>query len=427
MGDKAGLESYQSCPFDKAMSMNKQQLTIAMPAPGFFPNLGGAEIGLHNVAKRLKNRGHRPVVISSWKHVRALRKRGIVMPYEVVAYPPYCLSHYRNHANIIQVVLNQFYNYLSHVYKFDVAHINYTFPTGVSFVRWQESKSKKLPFLIQSVGDDIQKQPEINYGMRLDSQIESFVQKWVPQAPMVTAVSDSVRQEFLGLRIAEEKIRMVPYGVDVQRFSSHKPSVSKEQLFRCSSDTFVFLCVGRNHPKKNFVQPLRAFKQLLTQENKNCLLVYVGNGNEALQANIDELDLNGKVLLRKPPPMEQNKYDNIPADGLLDYYHLVDCFVMPSITETFGIVIAEAMASGLPVIAADAPGCRDVTDYGRYALTYQLPDDEALMMHMRALMQQPETCQHYRSLSRERVDVFDWEVITDKYLECYYELLNNNM
>ncbi len=397
-------------------------LAIAMPAFGFFPNLGGAEIGLHNVAKRLKARGHRPVVVSSWKHVRALRAQGISMPYEVVSYPPLCLGRYGAWPGLAQAALDVFYDRLQAKYRFDVAHINYAFPVGVSFIRWQEKAARRLPFLIQSVGEDIQKQPEIGYGLRLDPAVETLMQRWLPKARMVTAVSESVRHEFLGLGVPERAIRMVSYGVDVARFSGHRPAQTKEALFGCPPGAFVFLCVGRNHSKKNFAQPLRALAQLVQAGHTNFRLAYVGNGVDSLRDDVVRLGLESYVLFRKPPPMERGRYDDIPATGLLDYYRLADCFVMPSITETFGIVIAEAMASGLPVIAADSPGCRDVTDHGRYALAYDLPDDGALAKAMAAMMADPALRAEYRALSRERAVIYDWDVITDRYLDCYREL-----
>ncbi len=404
--------------------MDEKPLTIALPAYGFFPNLGGGEIGLHNVAKRLKARGHRPVVVAPWTYAVALRRRGVSLPYEVKAFPPALLGRYARYPEGAQKGLNLFYDALQARFRFDVAHINYAFPVGVSFIRWQARAGRTLPFLIQSVGEDIQKQPEIGYGLRLDPAIEALVQRWLPCAPMVTAVSESVRDEFRGLGVPDRAVRMVPYGVDARRFGGHRTERTKEDLFGFPPGTFVFLCVGRNHPKKNFEQPLRALAQLVAAGRTDLRLVYVGNGVDALKDAAEGLGLTPYVAFFPPPPLEKNRYDDIPAAGLLDYYHLADAFLMPSITETFGIVIAEAMASGLPVVVADAPGCRDVTDHGKYALTYRLDQDRHLAKHMVALADSPDLRARYRGLSRDRAWSFDWDAVTEMYLACYAELLD---
>lgn len=65
-----------------------QPLNIALPIPSFLPNLGGMEVGLHNIAHRLLERGSRPVVMAPFPHVTQLQRAGWNLPYEVRAFPP---------------------------------------------------------------------------------------------------------------------------------------------------------------------------------------------------------------------------------------------------------------------------------------------------------------------------------------------------
>ena len=63
-------------------------LTIALPTSTFLPGMGGVEVGLHNIAARLTERGHRPILIIPAPNVADLRGTGWQLPYEIVSFPP---------------------------------------------------------------------------------------------------------------------------------------------------------------------------------------------------------------------------------------------------------------------------------------------------------------------------------------------------
>lgn len=113
-----------------------------------------------------------------------------------------------------------------------------------------------------------------------------------------------------------------------------------------------FLYVGRFVEKKNLRRLLDAFALYRSQtDSRAWSLVLVGDGpdREALEARAQEADLASAVLIH---PFAQ--YDALPA-----YYGLADALVLPSLTDQWGLVVNEAMASGLPVLLSDRCGCFD--------------------------------------------------------------------
>ena len=62
--------------------------------------------------------------------------------------------------------------------------------------------------------------------------------------------------------------------------------------------------------------------------------------------------------------------NQIPNNKVLELYNNTDCFIMPSKIESFGIVTIEAMSFGIPIIAANSPGNKDILDNGNYGLIY---------------------------------------------------------
>ena len=67
-------------------------MKIALPITSFLPNLGGMEVGVHNLAKNLLSLGHEPIVITSYSIFRKLKKKKISLPYKVIFFYPFILS-----------------------------------------------------------------------------------------------------------------------------------------------------------------------------------------------------------------------------------------------------------------------------------------------------------------------------------------------
>ena len=93
------------------------------------------------------------------------------------------------------------------------------------------------------------------------------------------------------------------------------------------------------------------------------------------------------------------------GEELASYYAAADVFVFPSLTDTFGLVMLEALASGVPVAAYPAPGPKDVVNGAKVGV---LHDDLALAVRQ-ALVLDPEECRQYATN-------FDWRSCTEQFL-----------
>jgi len=105
-------------------------------------------------------------------------------------------------------------------------------------------------------------------------------------------------------------------------------------------------CVARFSPEKGLSFLIDAFVHLSCQE---CVLLLVGDGQE-------RDDLQNKI----PPAYVNQIIFTGPVSDVYPFYQLMDVFVLPSLEEAFGLVLLEAMQSGLPVISTDASGPREV-------------------------------------------------------------------
>tara|TARA_Y100000782_G_scaffold71573_2_gene77339 strand:- start:39433 stop:40611 length:1179 start_codon:yes stop_codon:yes gene_type:complete len=389
-------------------------LKVALPIPSFLPALGGAEVGLHNIAMQLVEKGHVPTVITSYKHVKQLKDNDWKLPYKVLAYPPKALTLRRTHPLVGRSLLNIYHRYLQTRYRFDFWHTTFGYPTGVSVVEF--CRKYNIPHLVRCVGEDIQVNHDIGYGMRLDSGVDTDIRYWLPRADTLIAITDSVNEEYQ--KIGAENVLKIPNGVCVSRFEKHPVPDDLRRRLGIDSETFLFLAFGRNHPKKNFRQLIEAAQILKSTRKPPFAVVIAGAGVGNLQFEVEEQGVSDVVRLYEPAARAASTLVEVPDDNVIDCYKMANAFVMPSIVETFGIVLIEAMAAGLPVIAANSPGCRDVIENGKFGEIYDGSLDQ-LVAKMEGFLDGTISLEGLSALGQQHVQQFDWSTVVDRYVNLY--------
>jgi len=403
--------------------MGERPLIVGMPTSTFLPALGGAEVGLHNIALRLIARGHRPVIFCPRPHWRRLKALGWHLPYVVEPFPPKIFGLFLRAPMLGYAILDQVYEGFRRRFGIDVWHGTVGYPTGVSLVHY--ATKRNIPHLVRCAGDDIQVNEAIGYGMRRDPRVDAQVRHWLPQADRLVAITDSVEAEYHALSIPQDRIARLPNGVDVEAFAGAVDQAAVRRRLGLREDAFLWLAVGRNHPKKDFPTAVRALA-LLRGQGRACQLAVIGRQASELAPLVGELGLIedvrlidgiGETTATGDAPLQ------FPAHGLIEAYRAADGFAFPSLMETFGIVLVEAMAAGLPVVTTDAPGCRDVVRGGQDAEMVPPGEPEALAARMAAIMADGALRNDLRRRALLRARDFSWETIVDRYIALYRDIL----
>ncbi len=158
------------------------------------------------------------------------------------------------------------------------------------------------------------------------------------------AMADRLRD--LGVTV---RIEIVPSGIDLTRFGAGKRDEALRARLGARRGDRLLLCVSRLAKEKNLEVLLRG---LASAGDRSLRLAVAGEG--PLRAELER-------LARESGIAAQTRFLGVvPRDDLPDLYASADAFVMPSTTETQGLVQAEALAAGAYVIAADTPQNRDV-------------------------------------------------------------------
>jgi len=218
----------------------------------------------------------------------------------------------------------------------------YNYVTSWKSMAWARRNSVPFSLWAESTARDFRS----NYTL-----IEFFKTQFLHRCDVFVVPGKSSIEYLKNYRVPEDVIFIAPNAVDTHLFSQRAEVIRRDaatyrEALRLPSRFFLY--AGRLVPEKGVFDLLRAYGALAAEVRKEVGLVFVGDGpaRSALLQGAAATN-SGSIQLVGFAQREQ----------LAAYYALADVFVFPSHTDPWGLVVNEAMACSLPVIASDAAGC----------------------------------------------------------------------
>ncbi|HEX2908130.1 MAG TPA: glycosyltransferase family 1 protein [Phototrophicaceae bacterium] len=224
-------------------------------------------------------------------------------------------------------------------------------------------------------------------------------------ADAALAPSRLIQREMLALGVRH--VDLWGRGVDAERFHPrYRTPAMREQLSGGHPDDVILLYVGRLSGEKHLDQ----LKPVLEQV-PGTRLAFVGNGptRAALEKHF------------AGTPTQFTGY--LQGEALCQAYASADIFVFPSALETFGLVVVEAMAAGLPVVASRVGGVCDVVEEGRTGYTFAIDDTDALVNGVRRIASNPEQRRQMGRAARAFAETQTWPAMMDAVIDLYARLI----
>ena len=237
-----------------------------------------------------------------------------------------------------------------------------------------------------------------------------------------------VVSEFWRRALAEQhgiEASVVPNGVDVARFAAPlDPVAARAVRDRAGAeDRFLFLTVGGIEPRKGTMELVEALAELREEDPPGPVVAVVGGHSfqdhtpyrERALARMEELGLElGRDLV---------VLGTVPDQELDSWYRAADAFVFPSAKEGFGLVVLEAMASGLPVVATDIPVFGEYLTHDADALLARAGDAGSLAAEMRRVIADPELRGRLADAGPPLASRYSWEASASRHRQIYADVL----
>ena len=218
------------------------------------------------------------------------------------------------------------------------------------------------------------------------------------------AVSEAARHSVTS-RMGDGDLVIVPNGVDVDRFANARPAAlapGRHLLF-----------VGRLEERKGFPVAVAAFAEL-ARVYADLRLLVIGDGSER----------DAVEALEPPVRSRVDMLGRVDDERLASYLKAADLYLGPATGgESFGIVLAEAMAAGLPIVASDIDGYRDVARDGLEALLVLPGDVNALVAAVREILDDQRLAASLGGGGARRAREFDWDSVTARLVDVYRGVL----
>lgn len=245
-----------------------------------------------------------------------------------------------------------------------------------------------------------------HYGLGwLNKTILTYLRKFHNRADLTLVPTETLRKELAAMGF--ERLSVVGRGVDTQRFDPALRSPMVRARWGVAVDDPVVLYVGRLAAEKNLDLLIRAY-QAMKQRRKSLRLVVIGEGPMA-----DDLATQcpDALLLGVQGGLE-----------LAQSYASADIFLFPSRTETYGNVTAEALASGLAVVAFDYAAARELIINGHNGWTSGLQDEEGFVRRACEVLEAWHPGHPMRMNARRTMLSRDWTGIVEQMEERWRTL-----
>jgi glycosyltransferase involved in cell wall biosynthesis len=243
-----------------------------------------------------------------------------------------------------------------------------------------------------------------HYGVGwLGGIIMGYLRRFHNAANSTMVPTSQLRKELLSAGF--ERLHVVQRGVDTHVFSPKKRSNALRAAWGATKATTVAICVSRLAAEKNLHLVIRAFHALKLKQ-PDSKLVFVGDGPLLEQLKLDAPDVI---------------FAGFRTDeDLATHYASADMFMFASLTETFGNVTIEAMASGLPIVAFNHAAAGEIIESGLNGLLAN-SNDEAGFMDASIQLGQDSNMRSICALgAREKALQFSWESIVKKTEDVLY-------
>ena len=383
-------------------------MNIVMLTNTFTPHVGGVARSVEAFTEEYRKRGHRVLVVAPTFPDMPINEIDVVRIPAIQQFNASDFSVALPVPGLLTDALDSF--------QPDIVHAHHPYLLGMTAIRIARYRNLPLVFTHHTLYEQY-----THYVPGDSPTLKHFVielaTRYANLSDQVFAPSQSIR-DLLQKRGVTKLIAVISTGVKLDHFMTGDGARVRTQL-HIPEDAFVVGHLGRLAPEKNLEFLAEAVAAFLKTHNRACFLVVgVGPSEQTIRQVFSRQGLDTRLYFA----------GILEATQLADALHAMDLFAFSSKSETQGMVLTEAMAAGLPVVALDATGVREVVKDRKNGRLLQEETIEAFTAGLQWIADQPaERLQALKHSALETAEIFSLPNTADKALSCYRALLQSRI
>lgn len=290
--------------------------------------------------------------------------------------------------------------------EYDLEHFFFSLPTGI--LSLSPFQKRKHPYIVSLRGSDVPGYDPFNKKLQKMHQLLLPLTKNIwRNASAVVALSQGLKD--IALEVSpDQEIEVISNGIETNLF--YPACTGKKQ----NQQPLKLITVARLLERKGIHHLLEA---IANPDPLPVTLTIVGTGSyeNELRKKCIEQGLDDRVIFT----------GFVRRDELPKLYRRHDVFALPSQTESFGLVFAEAMSCGLPILGTFVGGIPELVRNGTDGILVGLAKPKKIREALNILLNNPEKRIAMGCAARQRIeDKYSWKIIASQYLDCYQKILS---
>lgn len=308
-----------------------------------------------------------------------------------------------------------------HNFEPDIIHLQTAGPVGLGVMAYVKKTDTPLVSTGHSYPDNFTSQFKLLKPVKrpVNAAVRHYLNSFLKDAEYATMPTELAIEELLPKNRKHFKVPVeaLSNGVDLSAFRPGKPSKEICQKYQLKNNPHRILYIGRIDPEKSIDIILKAFKKV-SEKIADAEFILIGDGADKsrLEKLTEHLDLKNQVrfLGRILPP------------DLYELYRTGAVFATASETETQGIVLIEAAASGLPLVAVDAGAIKEICKNNQNGYLCQPEDIDGIANSLIKILNDPEKQQKMSKESLRIAKNHDLNHTLRRFEEIYYDIIESH-